>query len=412
MTAAAVGLTACAPEPGPVTSPSPTATAEPAAYSGPLVFVGDELALLVPSAEEIAGVLPGITEVSEASSSLEQISDGGGPEPAPTICAALFAEQSLWSVGARSVSWKTSEEASADAGFLHVLAFADEAQAQARMDQLLDAAEQCESFDYNGPAAFDAVVAAPSDNARALAGTLSVSEQEGGWSIFTAFASVGNVVVQLWQPAVGENAPDAEAVATLLQERAELARTGLIDELTTHPPATEDEPTTDASSPWSDWVIASGGVGPMTLGATVEMAIAGAQAARVVDPEYDGGPWKIVNADDSASLLISAQEQDGTSVASITVGNGRTLDDIPQDGAALPSRGGVRVGDPVVDAITAFPGGTIVSVVSSGDEWYDVSTRDGHVFRFHADKSAADASAVVVGITVEDATMRRGVDFG
>lgn len=411
MCAAAIGLTACAPEPTPAdsSSPEPSASPAPEPYSGPLVFVGDELGQLLPTSAEIAEMLPGAADIGEPSSTLEQISDGGGPEPVPSICAALFAEQSLWSVGARTLSWKTSDGSTGSAA---VLAFADEAQAQTRMDQLLDAAGQCATFDYNGSASFDSAVPAPSEHARSLAGTLGVDGVEGTWRRFLAFASIGNVVVQLWQPVGGEGSPDAKAVATTLQDRADLAGESLVEDLTANPPTSEEESDIDASAPWNEWKITPDGVGPMLLGDTVDVTIAAVTGANVRDPEYDGGPWTLANAQGTASMLVTAQEQDGTSAASITVGNARTLDDIPQDGAQLPARDEVRVGDAVADAVSSFPGGTAVSVVSSGDEWYDVSTRDGMLFRFHTDRAVSDASAVVVGITVEDATMRRDLDFG
>lgn len=412
MAAAALAFAACAPEPEPQTSPSPSATPEPVVYSGPVVFVGDELDLLLPTSVEIAQVIPGATGISEPTAALVQASDGGGPDPSPAICSALFAEHSLWSVGARTTSWKVSDAADARTGFLHALAFADEAQAEARMDQLLEAAGRCATLDYNGPATFDGVIADPTDDVRAFAGTLTVSEIEGGGKMFYAFASAGNVLVNLWSPLADGTAPDADAVASLLQDHAEQARTSLIDELTANPPTSEETPVIDAAAPWSEWAIAGGGVGPINIGDTVDVALAAVSGAQVVDPEYDGGPWKLVNADGTASMLISAQEQDGTTVASITVGNGRTLDDIAQDGEALPSRGDVRVGDPVAQAVAAFPGGTSIRVASSGDYSYETATRDGRLFRFRTDRDVAEADAVIMGITVEDATVRPDLDFG
>lgn len=67
--ATAFALSACAPEPQTSPSPSPTATVEPVAYSGPLVFVGDELELLLPTSEELAQAIPGATEITAHSHS-------------------------------------------------------------------------------------------------------------------------------------------------------------------------------------------------------------------------------------------------------------------------------------------------------------------------------------------------------
>ncbi|MFJ2550701.1 hypothetical protein [Microbacterium sp. NPDC087591] len=409
--ATAFALSACAPEPQTSPSPSPSATAEPVAYSGPLVFVGDELELLLPTSEEIAQVIPGATEITAPTGALV-LGDGGGPEPAPAVCAAFFIGQPLWSVGARTASWRVSDAADARTGFVHALAFADEEQAQNRMDQLLDAAEQCATFDYNGPATFEGVIADPSDDVRAFAGTVSVSGIEGGGKMFHGFASVGNVLVNLWSPLEGGTAPDADAVATLLRDHAEQARTSLIDQLTANPPTSEEVPATDAAAPWSEWAITVDGVGPILLGDSIDVALDAVPGAQVTEPEYDGLPWKIVSADGAASLWISTPEEDGTTVSVITVGTDRTLDGPPQDGAALPARGDVRVGDPVSQAIEAFPGGTSIRMASSGDYSYETATRDGHLFRFHTDRDAAEADAVVVGITVEDATVRRELVFG
>lgn len=409
---AVVGLTACAPEPVPESSPTVAPeTPSPEPYTGPSLFVGDELAWFLPTAEEISALLPRATDIGTPSSALEQISDGGGPEPVPEICGTFFLEQSLWSVGSRNLEWTVAGESESGYGHLLALQFADEEQAQNRMDQLVTAAEQCATFDYNGAAAFVSVVPEVKDDVRALAGTLELPEIEGGNRGFSAFASVGNVLVQLWQTPGSGDVPDPSAIATLLQDRAVEAQQTLVEQLTATPPTTEEEPSVDAAAPWSDWEITTGGVGPIRLGDTVDAAVAAGGGAQVVEPEFEGDPWKLVNETGSASLLVQPADG-GATVSGITVGNGRSLDEIAQDGAALPSLSGVRVGDPVSAALAAHPGGTTVSVVSSGDDWYDVATRDGRLFRFHTDRDVVDPAAVIVGITVEDATLRTGPTFG
>lgn len=420
LTTAAVGviaagslllLAACAPEPG--TGPEPTGSEGPGAspYTGPAVFVGDELDMLLLTPDEITELLPGSTEVGASSSVLQQISDGGGPNPEPAICAALFAEQSLWTVGSRTVSWKVPDDAQRGAGSLSVLQFADEDHAAKRMDQLRSAAEQCGTFDYNGEASFEAVLPDASENAQAFAGVLTFPENEGGARTFSAVASVGNVLVQIWQPVVGDTVIDGEAVAELLLWRAEDAHAALIDELTANPPTEEEEPASDASAPWSEWAVSAGGVGPVRLGDPIDDAVKAAAGAQALEPAFEQGPWRVVNQDATASMLIQPDEG-GTVVTSITVGNDRTFDEVAQSGAVLPARGDVRVGDTVAEAIAAYPGGTTVTVASSGDDWYDVATRDGRLFRFHADRDVVDAGSLIIGITVEDATTRREPVFG
>lgn len=403
-------LTACAAGPGPGQTPTPSEPATPEPYAGPALFVGDELNGFLFTAEEIASLLPGATDIAEPSSVLEQISDGGGPAPAPEICGALFAEQSLWSVGSRNITWETTSVSDYRSGQMLALQFADEAHAQARMDQLADAAAQCASFDYNGTATFESVTPEESENVRALAGTLTLPEIEGGWSTFQAYAVVGNVLVQVWQAVEGDARPDADAVAKMLQVRAEEAHAALVEELTANPPTDETEPEIDASAPWGEWAISAGGVGPIRIGDPIDDAIAAGQAAQVVDPTSEGDPWKLINAEATGSILINASD-DGTTAVSITVGTPRVSDESVQDGAALPAIGEVRVGAPVADAIAAFPGGTTVTVVSSSEDWYDVATRDGRLFRFHADRDIVESGAVIIGITVEDATTR-ALTFG
>lgn len=409
---ALLALSACAPEPE--TEPTPTAAPEttaPEPYAGPAEFVGDELEGLLLTAEEIATALPGAADIGAPTDVLEQISDGGGPSPMPEVCMALFMEQSLGSIGSRTAEWNPAGESEYDYGRMHVLQFADEAQAQQRMDQVTAAAEQCSSFDYNGPASFEAVVPEASDNVRTMAGVLMLPELEGGWKTFSAYATVGNVLVQVSQSVDGDAAPDAQAVAGLMQERAEEARATLIEQLTATPPAEEEEPAVDAAAPWGDWEVAPGGVGPIRLGDAIDAAVASGQAAQTIEPQYEAGPWKLVNESGSASLLLKPTE-DGATAAAITVGNDRSFDDVAQDGAVLPSARGVRVGAPVADAIAAFPEGTKVTVISSGDEWYDVATRDGHLFRFHSDRPVVEPDALIVGITVEDATLRTSPVIG
>lgn len=410
---ALVALTACAPTPETSSPPKPSpsqTTAAPEPYAGPIVFVGDELDAFALTAGEIVGIVPEATEVGDASSVLEQISDGGGDPADPSICEALYAEQSLGTVGARTIEWKVPADPRYGFGRLQVLQFADEAQAQARMDQLLQAAQQCAEFTKGGSVTFDAVIPEASGDVRAFAGTLVDPGLD--WQTFGAFAATGNVITQLWQPFTGDRTFDAEAAALLMQTRAAEARAGLVDELTENPPVAETDPSGDPGAAWSDWQIGVGGVGPLRLGDSVDAALAAAgEDAKVVEPEYDGGPWTLVAPEDAGSILVQPVEA-GDAVWSVTVGNDRSLDEAVNDGAALPHRGDIRLGAPVADAMAAYPGGTVVDVTSSGDDYYAVTTRDGQVFRFQADRDVVEEGATIVGITVEDATARTGLVFG
>ncbi|MFK0401817.1 hypothetical protein ACIQTT_05760 [Microbacterium sp. NPDC090225] len=411
---ALLGLSACAPEPDPTPDPTPTAapeTPEPAAYDGPLHFVGDELDWFLPSEEEIRALLPGIAEMSEPSSALEQISDGGGPVPVPSICGALSAEMSLGSVGARTLTW-TLEGSDNAVGRLHVLQLADEAQVAARMDQLRAAAEQCGSYVLERDSGFDAEIVGESDGAQAIAGTLTEGFIDGEWRYHKGYASMGNVIVELFQTGVDGSTIDAAAVAEMLREHSRSARDALIGELTANPPTPSETPTAaDPSAPWSAWEMSTAAVGPIVLGSDLDAALAAVPGARAVEPEWSGSPWWLTAADGSASVGIWTDES-GERVESVTVGVSNVYGEPVHPGGSLPSAGGVRVGDPVSAAITAFPQGTFVTVVASGEYFYESATRDGGFVRFRSDRDPADPAAVVTGIGVEDATLRAPLVFG
>lgn len=413
---ALAALSGCAPTPQSTPTPEPTAAPEspaPDPYAGPIAFVGDELDWFLLSAEEISGLLPDVGDVSPAVPSLIQVSDGGGYEPDPSICNAVYAEASLGSIGARSVTWTTTVSEGRD-GWLHVMQFADEAAATARMDQYAQAAEQCGEFTFGGaPSSFASSTAEGDGGVRAITGSLILTYPGGdGHSLYKTYSSVGNVVVEMWQPFTGEPAFDTEAAAAQLRDRASEARAKLIDELTENPPVPVDVPAADPAAPWSEWEITTAGVGPVRLGVELDEAIAAVPGARVDKPEWVGGTTRLTSPDESASLLLWTQE--GTSVVSaVSVGVGNVAGEPTHEGASLPSAGGVRIGDPVSAATAAFPEGTALRIVSSGEYFYEWSSREGVVMRFRLDRdSTADAAAVITGITVDDATLAKPLIFG
>lgn len=404
-------LAGCAPEPQvTVPSPIPTETAL-SSYDGPLVFVGDELASFAPRQEDIVALVPGSSGVSTPSSRLVQISDGGGLGADPSVCEIFYFEQSLGSVGARSVEWASPGGDEWGGARLQVLQFADEQHAALRMDQLITAAEQCGRFDKEGSAAYDAVIAEEAEDVRAFAGTLTHTNPDYLAASVTGFAATGNLLVSFWQPLAGGDEPaiDVTALARVLQDRVVEAKGALIEEWTANPPSEED-PAAGSSGDWGDWSIGVGGVGPIALDGTVADAVGAAGDVRVVDPEYDGGPTTLVNTADTATIRV--QPADGSDdLWKIIVGNERTFDTAPQVGEDLPARGDVRIGDGVSAAIEQFPGGTSVVVASSGDYFYAVTDRDGRVFRFHTDADASDGAATIIGITLEDGTRLTSASF-
>jgi len=411
---AVVALSACAPEPQ--STPKPTAAPEtptPEPYAGPISFIGDELDWFLLSAAEISGLLPDVGDVSPAVPSLILAADGGGYDPDPAICIALTAESSLGSIGARSVTW-TSVLPEGRPGWLNVLQFADEKAAQARMDQSLDAAASCDEFQFGGPSSFASSTAEGEGGVRAVAGSLILTYPEGGGHrLYKSYSSVGNVIVEMWQPFTGEPTFDTEAAAALLRDRASEAKGKLVDALTADPPAAPETPAAaDPAAPWSEWQITADGVGPVRLGVELDQAIAAVPGARVEESAWEGGPTRVISPDDSASILLEVQDE-GTVVAAISVGSANIAGDRTDDGAALPTAGGVKVGDPVSAAVSAYPEGTALRVVSSGEYFYEWSTREGVTLRFRLDRDSTQSDgAVITGITVEDATLARVPVFG
>ncbi|WP_341956816.1 hypothetical protein [Microbacterium sp. LWH13-1.2] len=401
------GLTACAPSPEPSSSSSPAPEASaPEPYSGPVAFVGDELSWLLPSADDITALIPSASEVSTPSDALEQTSDGGGPEFAPAICGVLFMEQSLDSLGARTSSWSMPSDTEYSFNSIIAMQFADEAHVAARMDQIERAAAECGEFDYDGLNTFEAIVADEQDGVRALAGTMNADPASEGWRVFHGFAAVGNTLVHL-RTSLPDAAPiDAAAAAELLQATAIDAKSDLIESLTETPPTGATEPVGDASTPWAEWSITGQGVGPIRLGETYDDIVATLPDAAVTPPAYDGGPWVFASPDGASSF--SATAVDSGSVAEITVGAVSDEEDSGADGATSPHALDARIGDPVSSAVAAFPTGTRVHVVSSGQWAYFVADREGRLLIFHTTREDTDSTeARIIGITTADTTLRR-----
>lgn len=403
---AILALTACAPPAEPSSSPSPMPeTSSPEPYAGPVAFVGDELSWLLPSSDDIIALIPSATEVSEPSDELEQTSDGGGPEFAPAICGVLYMEQTLGSVGTRTVSWSMPSDDEFSFNSVIAMQFADEAHVAARMDQLERAVSECGQFDYDGPQSFESVVAEEDDGVRALAGTLNPDPSSEGWRVFHGFAAVGNTLVHL-RTSLPDAAPiDAVAAAELLQATAIDAKSELVDSLTATPPAEPTDPTGDASASWSEWTITGSGVGPIRLGDTYDDAVASLPDAAVTPPAYEGGPWIFTSPDGTSSLSVTATE--GGSISEMTVGAVSDEEDLGIDGATSPHALDVRIGDPVSAAVAAFPSGTRVHVTSSGQWAYFVADRGGRLLMFHTTRDDADSTeARIIGITTADTTQR------
>ncbi|MFK0401816.1 hypothetical protein ACIQTT_05755 [Microbacterium sp. NPDC090225] len=402
-----LGLSACAPEPEPTADPAPTAapeTPEPAAYDGPLHFVGDELDWFLLSADEIAAVVPGAADFSEPSASLLQVADGYGAMFDPETCGVFFLEASLGSIGARSITWQAENERQ---GRLSVLQFADEGQAERRMDDYVAASEQCATFTFDQSASSFDSAAIDEDGVRTVVGSIELGTPDSGFRHYFGIASAGNVLVEFWHSYTGDSVIDADATARALHARADQAQELLIGELTANPPAPPTEPpAADAAAAWSDWTIGFDGVGPLRLGDDIDTAVATVPDAEVSASEWAPDQRTLTSPDGSASLQVQAQEG-GKAVATILAGKIALYGEPPVDGAVLPRAGEIRIGDPIENAMTAFPEGTSVRVVAAGLHFYEVATRGGRVLLFHADRDIATPGATVIGITAEDGTLRR-----
>lgn len=408
-----LGLAACAPEPEP--TPTPTAapeTPEPAAYDGPLHFVGDELDWFVLSADEIAATIPGASDITEPTASLDQISDGHGAVLTPEICGVFLSEASLGSIGARTVTWTTAT-AEPREGQFHVLQFADTEQAQRRMDDYVAAANACAEFTVDGtPSTFTSSVVDDDEGVRAVAGSLVLDYgNDQTWRTHYGVASVGNVLVEFLQTFDGDTTLDAAAAARLLNDRAVQARDLLVGELTATPPVPREESTPDAAAPWSQWDIGFDAVGPLRLGEPLTAVLAAAPGAEVVEPGDGIGEWMLAGPEEGAELFIVPQ-QDATAVVSIRAGVISAYGEPVPDGAPLPRAAGVGVGDPIESAIAAFPDGTAVHIIAAGLDHYAASTRDGRVLLFHSDRAVGEPGATIIGITAEDGTLGRQFFFG
>ncbi|MDQ0726160.1 hypothetical protein [Microbacterium sp. W4I20] len=412
-----LALSACAPEPEPTpteTSSAAPQTPAPEPYAGPLQFFGAELDWFLPTADEITATIPGVTDVGEPSASLVQISDGFGTQVAPELCVLFLTEASLGSIGARSITWPGDAADIQRGGSFHVLQFADETQAQNRMDDYAEAAAGCEQFTLDGHASsYTSTVIDEGEGVRAIAGALVLdfgSNTGEDTRFYYGVASVGNVLVEFWHPFEGEPALDTAAAAQLLADRAQDAADRLVDELTANPPVEREEVEVDASAPWNQWQIGFDGVGPLQLGAEIETVAAAAPGAEVEKPEGGLGEWQLVSPDGNARLSVVPKEE-ATVVSAIRAGSIALYGDAPADGSVLPRAGDVGVGDPVSSAMTAFPEGTSVRIVSAGIHQYEVSTRDGRLLIFHSDREVSEEGASIIGITAEDGTLRREYVF-
>lgn len=400
--AGSLAMSGCAPTGStPTSKPTVTASTEPAAYAGPLMFIGDEIDAFLLDDGTIEELLPVAGDISDPIDGTFMYSDGGGPGFDPPECIALLFEQQAGAVGARTVEWEIDVARDERTGTMRALQYGSIAQAEERMDQVLVAAEKCSTFTWGGAGAFSAVAESDRDGVRAVAGVLAI-HGDVEWrnsQAFSAYAQVGNVLVQVTNQFSGENTISSEDVVSALLNRADEARSMLVEKLTAAPPTEAPAEEAASDSPVADWSITFGGVGPIALGEDTQAA-----AAEVVGGEVSEGPlgdysYTIALPDNAGSLQLRPDDSGG--VALIEVGAPHFLSP-QQDGSGLPNADGVRVGAPMSEAMAAFPEGSLVRVNSAAMDHYMMADRSGRVILFSAEKSDDPESARIYSITVED----------
>ncbi len=403
MVGAVIVMAGCAAPAPPTPSPSASApaTPEPAAYDGPLMFVGDEIDAFLLTAAEISDLLPDVSDVSDPIAGTDMYSDGGGAQFDPEECQALTIEQQVRATGARSVQWRIGD-VDLGPGTLRVLQFGSVAQAEERIQQLRDASEECASFRADGTGTFTDVASTERDGILAVAGVLRLNGPGYAWNAFQGYAQVGNVLVEIIHEFAGETTFDSEAVVEALAGRAALARTALIDKLTVAPPASAPPVAVDAATPVADWPIVFGAVGPLALGDDAKQAASEVPGVDLVQSEQQPDLLRVTVQGSTSN--VDLRVDDSGAIDSIEVG-AHFSESGAQNGALLPSAEGVRVGDPFSAAAAAFPEGSKLRVISAGNDVYMIADRSGQVIWFTAPyRGSGTADEAITSISIEDAS--------
>lgn len=404
---ATVALSGCAQAAAPQSTASPSAAPSADAtptYDGPLVFVGDDLVSLLPSADSITELFPGASAPTDATNVLEVIGDGGGPEYDPAVCGMLYREQSLGGVGARAVQWSTN--ANDWTGSAIAVQFASPEQAAERFAELKGAAESCENFTSDGAESFTGVAVSEGADSSAVAGVLVGVPGERQWQAVNAYAVAGNTLVVLTHPFAGEAKPDTQAIADHLTSVGDEAAIAVRETLAD----SEDEPTTDPEAngegPWMEWEITTSSVGPVALDMTADEILEAVPGAEITEAEFR--PSRLSSADGAAHMWITFDS--AGQAAQLAVGTLRSIEPV-EEGAALPALEGNRIGASVSAIVTALPGGTFVHSGVSGDSIYAAADREGRVVEIVLPTGDWNPDASVLGIRVADGTSEMATLF-
>lgn len=404
---AATMLTGCAPATAPQStlSPSegPSSDATPT-YDGPLLFVGDELVSLLPSADSIAELFPDASAPGDATNVLEAIGDGGGPEYNPAVCSMFYREQALGGVGARVMEWRSS--ANDWTGSAIATQFANPEQAAARFTEITEATENCESFTSDNSESFTDVAVGEGTDSTAVAGILVGVPGERQWKAVKAYALAGNTLVEVTHPFAGEADFDTQAIADLLTSVGDEAAAAVWATLDEGVDESTPEPQGDGGAPWTEWEITKASVGPVALGMTADEILTAVPGAEMTEAEFR--PSRLSSADGAAYMWITFDSEGHA--AQLAVGTLRSIEPV-EDGGALPALQGNRIGAPVSAIVAALPGGTFVHSGVSGDSIYAAADRDGRVVEVVLATGDWSPEGSVLGIRVADGTSEMATLF-
>ena len=412
------------PDPDPTAAdPSETASADPVETETPdpeiaPIFVGDDLEKVILDADQVAAIFPSITGVGEVSDYDPSVGETEGQIGDPATCMPL-----LWSsdwaltVGVRSAAW-SGADAEARYGSEYAVQAPSIRQAEDSLEWFRAASESCTTFTPREDITDIVYEWTPGaeetrDNVDVIVGTFTGNDE---WTVdsVNVQARAGNALVSLTAPVEDGEAPDPQAIAASVADALESA----IGELTGDAASLPAAPAADGAAPLADWQAGSGGIGPIRIGDTLDDVQA---AVNWFDEPVEGDNY-FTNANqaswsqqvDGGTLGITFTD-DRVSAVTVQADYDYSAKVADPDGSALPSAGGVRIGDSALAASEAFPGGTVYYKLAPGVQQYGVADASGMLISFSAPGLANQddefgtytlENGIITSIAVEDATTR------
>lgn len=409
------------PDPDPTaTDPSETASADPVETETPdpeiaPVFVGEDLEKVILDADQVAAIFPSVTGVGEVSDYDPSVGETEGQIGDPATCMPL-----LWSsdwaltVGVRSTAWTGADDVG-NFGSEYAVQAPSIEQAEESIDWYRSASEGCTTFTPREDITDIVYEWTPGaeetrDNVDVIVGTLAGGD--GATASLQVQARAGNALVSISVPA--EDGADPQAIAAPVADALESA----IGELTGDAASLPATPAADGAAPLADWQAGSGGIGPIRIGDTIDDVQA---AVDWLDEPVEGDNY-FVNANqaswsqevDGGTLGITFTD-DRVSAVTVQADYDYSAEVADPDGSALPTAGGVRIGDTAVAASEAFPDGTVTYKLAPGVQQYGFADASGVLISFSAPGLANQddefgtytlENGIITSITVEDTTTR------